>query len=307
MDANGRSVSCALIRVNSRLIEEEVVLHSISRRAFVLTGFAALARAKSGPIRVGCQANGFPLKPGDFPALLAALESMKNLGYTGFECNVRFVEGQFDRAAAAREQIERTGVKFIGAHIGMEVLGGAQGARIAEGVAALGADCFVMSGRGLSPEGKFEKAALLEKARQIETIARMVQDHRLRLTYHNHNPEFSNGNAEINGLAENTSPALVSFLMDAGHGYLGGGDPAAFMAAHSNRVYGMHLKTFRGKQVSGQVPLGQGDFDFEALAAAVKKTGWSGWLITEEGGGPRGGNTAALGPDRAYIRKVFGV
>src|SRR4051812_25200773 len=39
--------------------------------------------------RVGCQANGFTLKPGDFPALLAALRKMKALGYTGFECNVR--------------------------------------------------------------------------------------------------------------------------------------------------------------------------------------------------------------------------
>jgi len=32
----------------------------------------------------------------------------------------------------------------------------------------------------------------------------------------------------------------------------------------------------------------------------------AGWLITEEGGGPKPGNTTALGPDRAYIRKVFG-
>ncbi len=280
---------------------------SISRRAFVLAGSAAVVRAKAGSIRVGCQANGFPLKPGDFPALLNALESMKELGYTGFECNYRFVEAQFGRTEAAREQIERTGVKFIGAHISMGVLGGPQGAAIARGVASLGADCFVMSGAGLSPEGRFEKAALLQKAREMENIARMLENHRLRLTYHNHNPEFANGNAEMNGLAENTSPALVSFFMDAGHGYLGGGDPAAFLTAHSSRVYGIHLKTFRGKQTTGQVPLGQGDFDFQALAAAVSKAGWSGWLLTEEGGGPTPANTAALGPDRAYIRKLFGV
>jgi len=256
---------------------------------------------------VGCQANGFPLKPNDFPGLLKALESMRSLGYTGFECNYRFVESEFGRAAPAREQIDGTGVKFIGAHASMDQIGGAQGARVVAGVAALGADCIVMSGKGLSPEGRFEKATLIEKARQLEALARMLQDHRLRLTYHNHNPEFANHNAEIEGLAENTSPDLVQFLMDAGHGYLGGGDPAAFLARHSKRIYGIHLKTFRGKDVSGQVPLGQGDFDFQALAAAVKKTGWSGWLITEEGGGPQPGNTAALGPDREYIRKLFGV
>ena len=278
-----------------------------SRRAFLAAGSAALVWAKSGPIRVGCQANGFPLKAGDFPSLLKALESMKTLGYTGFECNYRLVEGEFGRIAEARKQIERAGVKFIGAHASMDQVGGAKGAPILAGVAALGADCIVMSGRGLSPEGKFEKAALMEKAKQLNALARTLGEHKLRLAYHNHNPEFANHNAEINGLAENTDPALVHFLMDAGHGYLGGGDPAAFLAGHSKRVYGIHLKTFRGKETSGQVPLGQGDFDFEALAAAVKKAGWSGWIITEEGGGPKAGNTAALGPDRAHIRKLFGV
>jgi sugar phosphate isomerase/epimerase len=287
--------------------------HKISRRTVLLAGsagsaaFAALAWATpASSIRVGCQANGFPLKPGDFPALLKALESMKSLGYTGFECNYRLVEGEFGRAAAAREQIERTGVTFIGAHAGMDVVGGQQGARLAAGVAALGADCIVMSSTGLSPEGRFEQSALLQKAKEIEKIARFLRENGLRLAYHNHNPEFANHNAEIDGLAENTSPELVHFLMDAGHGYLGGGDPAAFAARHSKRIYGVHLKTFKGKEVSGQVPLGQGDFDFAALAAAVKKTGWSGWLITEEGGGPKPGNTAALGGDREYIRKLFG-
>ncbi len=279
----------------------------ISRRTFLVTASAAFAWAKSGTIRVGCQANGYPLKPGDFPGLLKALESMKGLGYAGFECNFRFVESQFDRAAAAREQIERTGVKFIGAHASMEQIGGAKGAAILAGVAALGADCIVMSGRGLSPEGQFEKAALLEKAKKLNSLGKTLGEHHLRLAYHNHNPEFANHNAEVNGLSENTEPGLVSFLMDAGHGYLGGGDPAAFLSGHSERIYGIHLKTFKGKQVSGQVPLGQGDFDFEALAAAVKKTGWTGWIINEAGGGPRAGNTAALGSDRAHIRKLFGV
>ncbi len=278
-----------------------------SRRTFLLASSAALVFAKSSSIRVGCQANGFPLKPGDFPGLLKALETMKSLGYTGFECNHRLVEGEFGRAAAAREQIEKTGVKFIGAHASMAQMSGAQGARIAAGAASLGAECIVMSGNGLSPEGKFEKAALLKKAEELERIGGMLKENHLILAYHNHNPEFANDNAEMNGLAENTKPGLVHFLMDAGHGYLGGGNPAAFLASHPKRVYGIHLKTFKGKQVSGQVPLGQGDFDFEALAAAVKKTRWSGWILTEEGGGPRAGNPAVLGPDRQHIRKLFGV
>ena len=278
----------------------------ISRRLFLSSTllFASPAgRAATAP-RVGCQTNGFPLQPGDFPALLRALETLKTLGYTGFECNVRFVEGQFGRAAAARQEIEKTGIEFIGAHYNMQQAKADTFPQMAAGVAAMGGRAIVMSGRGLSPEGKFEKEAALKKAADLDSLGRICGQKGLRLAYHNHNPEFANHNAEIEALAQATDPAAVDFLMDAGHAYLGGGDPAAFMTRHSRRIFGCHIKTFKGQQ---QVPLGQGDFGFEALAAAIKKTGWAGWLIDEEGGGPKAGNTAALGPDREYMRRIFGV
>ena len=278
----------------------------ISRRTLLsATGLlvGGIGRAAGPQVRVGCQTNGYPLKAGDFPALLSALENLKTLGYTGFECNVRFVEGQFGRAAEARREIEKTGVAFIGAHYSMQQAKPDTFPQVAAHVAALGAQAIVMSGRGLSPEGKFEKDAALKKAAEMDALGRICRQKGIRLAYHNHNPEFANRNAEIEALAEATNPEAVDFLMDAGHGYLGGGDPAAFMTRHSRRILGCHIKTFKGQQ---QVPLGQGDFGFEALAAAIRKTGWSGWLIDEEGGGPKGGNTAALGPDREYMRRVFG-
>ena len=174
---------------------------------------------------------------------------------------------------------------------------------VAESIAALGGQAIVMSGRGLSPEGKFESDAAKKKAAELEALARICRQKGVRLAYHNHNPEFANHNAEIEVLAEATDPELVDFLMDAGHGYWGGGNPADFMLRHSRRIFGCHIKTFKGQQ---QVPLGEGDFGFEALAAAIRKTKWVGWLIAEEGGGPKAGNTAALGPDREYIRRIFG-
>ena len=281
----------------------------ISRRHFLIAAgapAALFAQAKAAP-RAGCQANGFVLTAGDFAALLSALGKMKELGYAGFECNVRFVRGQFARSREARDQIEQTGIRFIGAHMSVlearpDVFPG-----VTQGVAALGAECIVMSAAGLSPAGKFEPEALRAKAAKLEALAKTCQENGLRLAYHNHNPEFANHNAEMEALAGATSAELVDFLVDAGHGYLGGGNPAEFLERHSARILGVHLKTFRGSSEGGQVPLGQGDFDFQDLARAVKRTGWAGWLIVEEGGGPTPGNTAALGPDREYIRRVFGV
>jgi sugar phosphate isomerase/epimerase len=254
--------------------------------------------------RVGCQANGFPLKPNDFPSLLAALRKMKELEYAGFECNIRFVESEFGRITEARKRIEDTGVEFIGVHMSMQLAKPEVFPRWVENVAALGGTCIVMSGAGLAPDGKFARDALLKKAATLNTLGKTCREGGLRLAYHNHNPEFAAKNAEMNGLADSTDAALLSFLMDAGHARLGGGDPAAFMTKFHDRIVGCHLKTYKGKQ---QVPLGQGDWGFEDLATAIKSAGWNGWLITEEGGGPRGGNTAALGPDREYIRNVFGV
>jgi sugar phosphate isomerase/epimerase len=262
-----------------------------SRRQFLArsAAFAALSgrlaaagnSQSPGRIRVGCQANGFALKPGDFPALLAALRQMKALDYAGFECNIRFVQGQFSRLAEARRQIEDTGVALI------------------SGTA------IIMSSTG-KPDAVYADAeGWRRKVARLEALGRTCRAGGLKLAYHNHNPEFSNGNAQMNALAQMSDPRLVWFLMDAGHAHLGGGDPAAFLRTHSRRLFGCHLKTFRGGQAH-QVPLGQGDWGFEDLAAAICETDWSGWLLTEEGGLAAPPDTAALGPDRDYIQRVFG-
>ena len=282
---------------------------NLSRRTFfsICSKTAALmAAGRVSGLRVGCQANGYPLKEGDFSQFLDVLRQMRSVGYTGFECNIRFVKGQFDRTREARIAIESTGMHFIGTHTSLEQSLDDAFAQRAGSVAALGGERIVMSARGVAvtAEGRLNEPAVREKASRLEALAKIAKQSGIRIAYHNHNPEFANKNAEIEALARFTDPDLVEFLVDAGHAYLGGGDPAAFVTLHAKRVFGFHLKTFRGQ--SEQVPLGEGDFGFETLAAAVRKVGWSGWLITEEGGGPKPGNTAAVKPDREYIRRGFG-
>jgi sugar phosphate isomerase/epimerase len=260
----------------------------MTRRQLILSASAAaLAFGKTKPT-VGCQANGFVLKPGDFPGLLDAVGKMKALNYAGFECNVRFVRDQFERSAQARGEIERTGVEFLGGHMSIQDAT----PEIFRGLASLGAHWAVISSSGPW------------RGEDLDALAKTCASQGLKFAYHNHNPEFANGNAVIEELAKTTK--VASFLMDAGHGYLGGGNPAEFMRHHAGRIVGCHIKTFKGSTAKGQVALGQGDFGFENLAAAINETGWSGWLIDEEGGGPTPANTAALGPDREYIRRVFG-
>jgi sugar phosphate isomerase/epimerase len=96
----------------------------------------------------------------------------------------------------------------------------------------------------------------------------------------------------------------VQFLVDCGWAYRAGVNLAAFFTEHRERMVGMHLRDFKGEQ---QVPLGQGDVDWKPLAAAVKQTGWSGWVLAEEerADGSKPGESAAA-PARETLRTLFG-
>lgn len=286
-----------------------MIRNSFSRRSFIAGAAAASLAprvlAQPSRPRVGCQVNGFAARTGDFSALLTVLPSIKSLGYTGFECNNHFVLSELDHPAEARTRIQASGLEFIGMHTSMAEAEKNDLARLAHGGSALGCHYIVMSATGLSPTGTFTADALKDKVATLEKYGRICNDAGMKLAYHNHMPEFANSNAEIDALADHSNPQFLSFLIDAGHAYQGGGNPAEFMRRNSRRIIGCHIKTFKNK--TQQVPLGQGDFGFEDLAAAVRETHWAGWLIDEEGGGPSGSDTAAVGPDREYIRKIFGV
>ena len=281
----------------------------MNRRTFVASaamaslGLRAIAQARKP--RVGCQANAFVTRTGTFEEFLPVLSQIAAFGYSGFECNNHLIQSGFANAADTRGKIDATGLVFIGMHTStVEADKDGALAAMAAGGASLGCHNIVMSSSGLSPTGVFTSDALREKCDKLNGYGKIVKEHGLKLAYHNHMPEFANHNAEMQGIADHTDPALVSFLMDAGHGYQGGGDPAEFMRRNSRRLVGCHVKTFKNKV--DQVPLGQGDFGFEDLAAAIRSTGWAGWIIDEEGGGKTADSKAA-GTDRAYIRKVFGV
>ena len=282
-------------------------VQKLNRRAFLgsamAAGFTCRTLGETRKPRVGCQANGFVLRSGNFEALLPVLKTIASLGYTGFECNYHLVQSEFSSPTEAQKKITATDLEFVGIHTSMDDAESGLEA-ISAGGAALGSRYIVMSASGLSPAGTFTPEALADKAARLERYGKICQSHGMTLAYHNHMPEFANHNAEMQGLADYTNPDLVNFLMDAGHGYQGGGNPAEFLRRNPRRLVGCHVKTFRNK--TEQVPLGKGDFGFEDLAAAIRSTGWAGWLIDEEGGG-KTADSAAVGPDREYIRKIFGV
>ncbi|MGP8243039.1 MAG: sugar phosphate isomerase/epimerase family protein [Bryobacteraceae bacterium] len=288
---------------------------NLRRRTF-LAGAAAVAAAHAAgaPLpRPGCQANAWNLDPARFDLLLTALREMKELEFQGFETNIRFVQPQLDRAAAARAQLDAFGLEFIAAHTNLPEYqkAGPESAAAAAGKLAgeakqFGAHALVVSHAGLSPTGEFTGQALAAKVRALNLAGQRVAEAGLVLAYHNHQPEFRNGAAEESGLVRLTDPKLVSLMFDIGHAWLAYPDAVAFFEAHHDRVYGLHVRDFQNRV---SVPLGQGEFPLRKLADAIRKTGWHGWLIDEEErpNEPDKPGMRATGPSRRTMKVIFGV
>lgn len=283
-------------------------MSNLTRRAFLASSSALalpLVSAAAPAPMPGCQANAWNLDPAKFDLLLAALRDIKSLNFAGFETNIRFLQPQLPRLAEARAQLRESGLVFIAAHTGLP--------KTADDVAKLAGDArkfdaksLVVSHGGLSPTGQFPESALDAKAKLLNEAGARAADAGLVLAYHNHQPEFRNDAAEETGLLLRTDPKRVRLMFDIGHAWLAYPDVVAFFEKHHDRVFGLHIRDFHNRE---SVPLGQGEFPLRDLAAAIRRTGWSGWLIDEEERPdlPDKPGTKATGPSRKTMREIFGV
>jgi sugar phosphate isomerase/epimerase len=291
----------------------------ISRRhllaLFPLTASAARASQSARPpangLRLGCQTNAWPIDPNRFQDLLNVLGKLKELGFEGFETSFRNVQGQFGNLKQARQQIEQRGLVFFGAHIFLEKYDPLTQIapleliqQVADGVAALGAQRLILSGGALLKNGKVEPDALARKADGLNAAGQYCRSRGLRLAYHNHAPEFAENGLEIAGLYRLTEAATVDFVIDCGWAFSARNNVPEFFSKHHKRMAGLHLRDFKNGE---QTPLGAGDFPLQALAEAIWKARWNGWLLNEEErlSGAKPGESA-VGPARAALRQVFG-
>jgi inosose dehydratase len=234
-------------------------------------------------VHFGVQLNAFPIDPKRFETFLDALKQVKEIGYQGFESGFRFVSPQFDNPGPARRQIEQTGLTFFGIHIffanemydqDTHIAASSVYEPVARGGAALGAKHLILSG---APCG--DRDQLKRKIEALNTAGRFAQSAGITAAYHNHWWEFRSKIGEIDALYGETDPALVSFVLDAGHAFHGGADVPAFIRAHSKRIIGMHFRDFKNGQY---VELGEGDFPLAKVVAAIRQVHWRGWAENEE-------------------------
>ena len=277
----------------------------ISRRSLLLSVPALAIAAAAGKPHVGSQLNAFRIT--DPNTLMGAFASLKQIGFEGFEAPYRVLESQFEHPEEMARRLKDTGLTFFAIHIWLpsydeqtQLAPWDLIKKVADGGAALGAQRLILSG-GSTPD----PASLARKAEALNRVGGYCRQASLRLAYHNHLAEAEKDYAQLEGLLQATQSDLFHLVPDLGHAFRAGADVAGFFTKHYARIDGMHL---RDAKKGAEVPLGQGDYDFAPLAAAVQKTEWTGWLMTEEErlNGDKPGE-AALRPARETIRRVFGV
>jgi inosose dehydratase len=266
----------------------------------------AWAPAKPG-IELGAQTNAWGIDPTRFDTFLDVLGQIKKIGYAGFETGFFNLRPQFKSPETARSSIASTGLTFFGIHIAIpfdrddpatHLPSAALYEEVARGGAALGAQRLIFSAAPApTTEDLKQKIAALNAA---GTFSKSVG---LPLAYHNHWWEFQSHVDEIEELYRETDPALVSFLLDAGHAYRGGADVPAFLRKHHGRIVALHLRDYSNAQ---QVPLGQGTFPLAQVATTLKSLKWKGWILNEEE--REDGSKLGLGvmePSFAALQKAF--
>jgi inosose dehydratase len=87
---------------------------------------------------------------------------------------------------------------------------------------------------------------------------------------------------------------------DTAHIQAGGGDPTAIIRHYASRVNYVHLKDIKQGVF---VPLGQGEQNYSQIPAALKGTGYDGWITVELDSFPDPKRGAEI--SKAFIQQVI--
>lgn len=256
-------------------------------------------------IQLGTQTNAWAINPDQIGTFYSVLRKINELGFSGFETGFRNFQSLESNLKPLRAHLESSGLTFFGIHIFLlnydektHIAPELLYTKVIETGSALGAQHLILSGSPCQSESD-----LANKATGLNQAGEVAFESGLSVAYHNHSPEFQNGEREIRYLIENTNAKTVSFVVDAGHAFRAGADVPLFLSTYASRVIGVHL---RDSKNGLEVPLGEGDFPLEAASRALRNANWSGWALLEEErtDGSKPGD-AAIVPAFNALRRAF--
>jgi len=218
-----------------------------------------------------------------FADMRAAFTDIAAAGYTGVE----IFDGNLSDYAARKDDLKallsETGLDLLAVYSGANLIFPDVAEeefekirRVADLGAEFGTTHLVIGGgakrlAGPKPGDRAATGAGLETCREIAEQAG------LRAHYHPHLTTLAEAPDEIAEIFDHTS---IDFCPDTAHLAAGGCDVPALIRQWASRISYVHLKGLRSEPF-GFTPLGQGDLDMGAIVAALKETGFGGWITTE--------------------------
>jgi inosose dehydratase len=201
--------------------------------------------------------------------------------------------------------------------------------RQAQRLAMAGADVLVLAaalpGTGYDRRSRLTRAAWQVLFATLERAAELTAGEGIGLAVHPHFGTAVETGPEVARLLDATS---VSLCLDTGHLYLGGVDPAHFVAAVGSRINHVHLKDvdarLAAKVRSGKLayaaavraglyrPLRSGDLPIARVVAQLEKGGYDGWYVLEQDVAlraeppPSNGPVVGVAQSVAYFRSLLG-
>lgn len=156
----------------------------------------------------------------------------------------------------------------------------------------------------------------------IHRLARLCEPLGVRLAVHPHAGSYIETRAELERLFKVTDPKALGLCVDAGHLVYGGADPVKVVEGFASRVSYIHIKDVdaavlaqareRGYSFLDALrafifcELGEGCVKLRKFMDALRKVGFSGWMIVEQ-------DTSRLPPletaraNRRYLKETFGL
>ncbi|MFM7029992.1 MAG: sugar phosphate isomerase/epimerase family protein [Micrococcales bacterium] len=236
----------------------------------------------------------------------AAIRDIADAGYAGtevFDGNLAEFENSPDELLSV---LKETGVQLVSVYTGAnfiydEILDDElykikKAATLAKN---FGASRLVIGGGAKRPDGP--KADDFKKvARGLDMASDIARDLGLESSFH---PHLGTISETLDGFHQIMDACSIGFCPDTAHLLASGIDPAAAIDRYGDRLKHVHFKDFDAKS-GGFTPLGEGDIDFKAVLAAMRRANYDSWLLVEldsYAGDPK----AAAEISKRYLEQLF--
>jgi len=239
--------------------------------------------------RLACQTITFGPDQRNF--LDQVFDAVASAGYDGVEAGFRHVEHLAPGELGV--MLARRGLTLAASHVGGNLADAAQAESerdaldgVLEFLAEMQAPFLMYSGLKYVDDDQFRRGL-----DGLRVAAARCRRYGVRLLYHNHNWEFSDGMRVMNALLADDLSEL-GFCPDVGWAVKGGADLIAFLNQAANRIGAIHFKDFATRtDVLDSVELGRGVVPWAETAEWIIRHFDDLWIVAEQ-------DTSALPPEK---------